>query len=113
VNAGTGDHDPGTAVNVWPTRTVPEIVGVGAVVNGATTALVIAADKLGAEVNPAFTPVTVTFTNLPRSRDVNSYVLPVAPEIGAYVPVAVADDDHTYVYESVVGDQVPSFAVNV
>ena len=93
MNAGTGDHDPGTAVNVWPTRTVPEIVGVGAVVNAATTALV-ATDKLGAEVNPAFTPVTVTFTNLPRSRDVKSYVLPVAPEIGAYVPVAVADDDH-------------------
>jgi hypothetical protein len=82
VNAGTGDHVPGTAVNVWPTRTVPEIVGVGAVVNAATTPLV-AADKLGAEVNPDFTPVTVTFTNLPRSADVNSYVLLVAPEIGA------------------------------
>jgi len=95
VNVGTGDHDPATAVNISPTRTVPEIVGVGAVVNAATTADVIAADKLGAEVNPAFTPVTVTFTNLPRSRDVNSYVLLVAPEIGAYVPVAVADDDHT------------------
>jgi hypothetical protein len=94
VNAGTGDHDPGTAVNVSPTRTVPEIVGVGAVVNAATTALV-ATDKLVAEVNPAFTPVTVTFTNLPRSAACNSYVLLVAPEIGAYVPVAVADDDHT------------------
>jgi hypothetical protein len=93
VNAGTGDHVPGTAVNLSPTRTVPEIVGVGAVVNGATTT-VVAADKLVAEVNPAFTPVTVTFTNLPRTADVNSYVLPVAPAIGAYVPVAVADDDH-------------------
>ena len=93
MNAGTGDHVPGTAVNLSPTRTVPEIVGVGAVVNGATTT-VVAADKLVAEVNPAFTPVTVTFTNLPRTADVNSYVLPVAPAIGAYVPVAVADDDH-------------------
>jgi hypothetical protein len=82
VNAGTGDHDPGTAVNLSPTRTVPEIAGVGAVVNGATTT-VVAADKLVAEVNPAFTPVTVTFTNLPRTADVNSYVLLVAPEIGA------------------------------
>jgi hypothetical protein len=94
VNAGTGDHVPGSAVNVWPTHAVPKIVGVGAVVNAATTALV-ATDKLVAEVNPAFTPVTVTFTNLPRTADVNSYVLPVAPAIGAYVPVAVADDDHT------------------
>jgi hypothetical protein len=82
VNVATGDHVPGTAVNVLPTCTVPEIVGVGAVVNGPTTTLV-AADKLGVEVNPAFTPVTVTFTNLPRSADVNSYVLLVAPEIGA------------------------------
>jgi hypothetical protein len=58
------------------------IVGVGAVVNAATTA-VVAADKLGVEVYPDFTPVTVTFTNLPRSVDVNSYVLPVAPKIAA------------------------------
>ena len=112
MNAATGDHVPGTAVNVCPTRTVPVIVGVGAVVNAATTA-VVAADKLVAEAYPDFTPVTVTLMNLPRSVVFNSYSAVVAPEIAAYVPVAVADDDHTYVYESVTGDQVPAFAVNV
>jgi hypothetical protein len=57
------------------------MVGVGAVTNADTTP-VVAADKVVTEVNPDFTPVTATFTNLPRSDDCNSYVLLVAPPIG-------------------------------
>jgi hypothetical protein len=57
------------------------MVGVGAVTNAATTP-VVATDTVVAEVNPDFTPVTVTLTNLPRSDDCNSYVLLVAPPIG-------------------------------
>jgi hypothetical protein len=58
-------------------------VGTGGVANVPTTALVAKDGALAKEVYPDFTPVTVTFTNLPRSVDVNSYVLPVAPEIAA------------------------------
>jgi hypothetical protein len=57
------------------------MVGVGVVVNAATTPAV-AADKVVTEVNPDFTPVTATFTNLPRSASCNSYVPLDAPVIG-------------------------------
>jgi hypothetical protein len=69
------------------------MVGVGAVPNADTTP-VDAADTVAAEVNPDFTPVTATLTNLPRSDACNSYVLPIAPPIGVYGPLAVAADDH-------------------
>jgi hypothetical protein len=47
------------------------MVGVGAVVNAATTP-VVAADKVVTEVNPDLTPVTVTLMNLLRSADINA-----------------------------------------
>jgi hypothetical protein len=33
VNVATGDHTPGTAVNVWSLTAEPVIVGVGEVMN--------------------------------------------------------------------------------
>ena len=59
AKAAAGDQVPGTAVNVEPTVNEPEIVGVGAVVNGVRTAAV-ATLALDTDVYPALTPVTVT-----------------------------------------------------
>ena len=112
MNVADGDHEPGTAVNTFPTTTAPVIVGTGAVVNGDDIADVATLEPVS-EVYPAFTAVTSTFTNLPLSVGFYVYVLPVAPEIAVYVPDAVDADFHTYLNESADGDHVPSAAVKI
>ena len=76
------DQLPGSAVNVWPSRAVPAIVG-GEVLLGATGAAwttAVAADV--AELDPAeFVATTRTRRVEPASADDNVYVFPVAPRM--------------------------------
>jgi hypothetical protein len=106
---------PGFAVNVSPTFTVPEIVGIGGVANVPAATDAVATLVRGVSTKPAFTPVTVTLMNFPWSSARRTYVDAVAPSIGVYVPVALAEIDQTQPKSllDTTGFHVPGTPVNV
>ena len=77
---GVGAHVPAAAVSVEPTFVVPEIVGVGAVVN-AVVGMALAVLVFVVVVRPASTAVVETVMLSPASDAVRTYVFDVAPEI--------------------------------
>ncbi len=103
-NASTapeGDQVPGTACNVEPTMTSPDIVGTGAVMKDlGATAAVLAEVRVNAP-KPGFAAVTLNVTFLPTSAATGTYVGPVAPLISA------PSTSHLRVRATDVGDHVP------
>lgn len=83
---GVGDQVPRFTVNVDPTRVVPVIVGVGAVVNVAFATAAVYAEYLATDAYPVFDPITRTRSVDPAYLPFTVYVLDVAPEIGEDTP---------------------------
>jgi hypothetical protein len=63
---------PGFAVNVSPTFTVPEIVGIGGVANVPAATATLDADAFGVLALPDFCQVTVTLKKRVTSPGVNA-----------------------------------------
>ena len=103
---GAGPHVPGTAVSLYPTFTVPEIVGVGVAVSAAAATTAVGADDLDVVVKPVLVPVTLTVTVLPRSATTGVNVVPVAPLIAT--PLTY----HWYASPTGAGPQAPAVAVS-
>ena len=68
--ATAGFHVPGTPVNVFPTFTVPVIVGTGEVVNSAAATAAVDALVRVVDACPTFTGVTTTDISSPKSAAV-------------------------------------------
>ena len=79
--ATAGLHVPGTPVNVFPTFTVPVIVGTGAVVNSAAATSAVDALCRAVDACPILTGVTTTDIIFPKSSAVKVYVDAVADPI--------------------------------
>jgi hypothetical protein len=91
------DQVPGSAVSVWPTCGVPEIVG-GDVLTGADWDAVTVAVWLETAVlePPPFEAVTATRIVEPTSADVSAYVCAVAPAISEQVDPDASHRRHWY-----------------